>query len=1048
MRPLKLTITAFGPYAKEEVIDFTQLKGRNLFVITGDTGAGKTTILDAIAYALYGKASGPDRDGENLRSHFAASDCMTKVEMEFELSGQRYWVQRIPKQLKKKSRGEGYTEQGVDAEFKSFDGKNVIISGMKQVNDKVVELMGISYEQFKQIIMIPQGEFRELLNADSNVRQDILQKIFGTEGFRRVQEMLYGQANFLSQEVSDLVNQRNQCIRSLDRTDHQALAALLELPNLNSILVIEETKLAISVDAVQASGLENQINEQEQKVADKQGEIFQGKANNLKLSTRDGAYERKITLEACQPQMEEKKIKLYQGRKALGLKGVEDYRYSRAVYVQKKKAELLKTDQQEKKARADVDISNNNYQLEMGKEDHRNQLLTEQARLQALTGKVADWDARQRANIELEKDLATVKKERDNTKTQLEKTREEIKEYQLLLDKARGAATAYTLKAVEAEKINTICTKLETLKEENDRLITLERSVFGLKQQEAMQFLEYEKARGDYESAQTLFLEGQAALLASTLKAGNCCPVCGSDHHPKVATQTGRIPSEDELKKLLQRDKQLRELYDKVKGDYESSKANQYAQCQIIARLQKELELTAPGNLSEVNTLELTQYIAERLPKYQIDRQKLNEEINKLAVQKKEETELAAALIKKTEAVSTLAAQLETLEIKYTQIFAEVQSAKDAMKGLEAEVPLEVRSANALAEALGTLKKELHIMKQALEHAEQQWRDNQVNHATAVAEKKAIEKALQEGEGEHKVSEQSFMAAMVDAGFKEETEFIKAKLTESQLTILETEISAYQAALRSAIDYYLQLQQDVEGLVPVDVSVLETEHTALQAGKSQLITQRTAIIARQVHNQTMLNSVCSLMEKLEQKEEEHLLIGHLARIARGDNEQKVSFERYVLAAFFNDIIDAANERLKKMTSGRYQMSRITQKGKGRGQSGLEIEVFDYYTGQSRHVKTLSGGESFKASLALALGLAEVVQSYAGGISLETMFVDEGFGTLDPESLDAAIGCLIELQHSGRLVGIISHVPELKSSVDARLEIEACKDGSRAKFCIL
>ena len=179
-----------------------------------------------------------------------------------------------------------------------------------------------------------------------------------------------------------------------------------------------------------------------------------------------------------------------------------------------------------------------------------------------------------------------------------------------------------------------------------------------------------------------------------------------------------------------------------------------------------------------------------------------------------------------------------------------------------------------------------------------------------------------------------------------------------------------------------------------------------------------------------------------------MLIGHLAKIARGDNEQKLSFERYVLAAFFNDIIDAANSRLKKMTSGRYQMSRITQKGKGAGQSGLEIEVFDYYTGQARHVKTLSGGESFKASLALALGLAEVVQSYAGGISLETMFVDEGFGTLDPESLDSAIGCLIELQHSGRLVGIISHVPELKSSVDARLEIEACKDGSKAQFCIM
>jgi len=206
-------------------------------------------------------------------------------------------------------------------------------------------------------------------------------------------------------------------------------------------------------------------------------------------------------------------------------------------------------------------------------------------------------------------------------------------------------------------------------------------------------------------------------------------------------------------------------------------------------------------------------------------------------------------------------------------------------------------------------------------------------------------------------------------------------------------------------------------------------------------------VARQTHNERIMKNILLLLEKTAQKAEEHQAIGQLAKIAKGDNEEKLSFERYVLAAFFNDIINAANARLRKMTSGRYQMNRIAQKGKGGGQSGLEIEVLDYYTGQFRHVKTLSGGESFKASLALALGLAEVVQAYAGGISLDTMFVDEGFGTLDPESLDSAIACLMELQHSGRLVGIISHVPELKESIDARLEIKAGIAGSFAKFSI-
>jgi len=1048
MRPLKLTITAFGPYATQQIIDFAELQGRNLFVITGDTGAGKTTILDAIAYALYGKASGRDRDGESLRSHFAAPDLITSVEMEFELSGQRYWVQRIPKQRKKRARGEGYVDQNAEAEFKALAGTSSVISGIKEVNEKIVGLMGLSYEQFKQIIMIPQGEFRELLNADSKTRQDILQKIFGTEGFRRVQELFDSQAKVLAQEVSQLEGQRNECIRSLDGSGYQALAGALELDDFNISLVVHEAEQAIEQDNLIGNGLQIQVNEQEQKVAGKQGEIFQGKANNLKLSLRDGAYQKKITLEACQPHIDEQKLKVQLGRKALGLTGVEEYRYSRGVYVQKTKVELVKAVEQETKAKAENDVGQTNYQLEMAKEDKRNELLAAQARLQGLTGKVADWDARQTKALSLAQDLAHVKKQRDATKKQLEQGRDDLKNCQISLDKHRTATTEHAAKVVALDKTNMIYEKLETLKIENDRLITVQHSVLALEQQEAERRLIYIQAQANYEGAQNLFLEGQAGLLASKLKANDPCPVCGSDHHPQLAVMVGTIPSEAEVRKLIQKDKQARELYDETKVKYERIKADHYAQQQILFRIGQELDVIVPGALSATSPAERAKFIGAKLTKFQLIRQGLNDEIKQLLIQKKDETELLATLVKKTERVSQLAADLERLEVQYTELFAKVESANDAMKGLEAEVPLEVRSTKALATTLGKIKKDLDVMRQALETAEQERRNSQVRHATAMAEKRGAEKALADGEAELGIAQQKFLTALGHAGFNEEGEYVKAKLTESGIARLENEINDFQARLRSAMDYYDQVQQEVEGLMVIDVAALEAEYLGLQMEKNNFITQRTAIIARQTHNQTMLTSICTLVEKLQQKNEEHGLIGHLARIARGDNEQKVSFERYVLAAFFNDIIDAANARLKKMTGGRYQMSRIAQKGKGSGQSGLEIEVFDYYTGQSRHVKTLSGGESFKASLALALGLAEVVQSYAGGISLETMFVDEGFGTLDPESLDAAIDCLIELQHSGRLVGIISHVPELKTSVDARLEIEACKDGSRARFCIM
>ena len=1049
MRPLILTITAFGPYANQQVIDFTQLQGRNLFVITGDTGAGKTTILDAISYALYGKASGRDRDGDSLRSHFAQPDLLTTVEMEFELQGKRYWVQRIPKQRRKRTRGEGYTDQNPDAEFKSLDDDDSrVISGVKEVNEKIVELLGLSYEQFKQIIMIPQGEFRELLNADSKARQDILQKIFGTEGLRRVQELFESQAKALVQEVGILENQRDECIRSLDGSSYLPLQEIIEDSNYNIMLVVAEAKQAILVDESSGNELQTQINEQEEKVAAKLEEIFAGKSNNLKISACDAAYQKKTAMEAGLPKLEEQKKILEQGKKALGLAGVDEYRRNRASQVEKKKATLLQAEKQEKTAKEKMITAETIYQMEKAKDGERSELLHKQGQLQGLAGKVAEFDARRTTAAILEEELAELTTMRDHTKEELQQRKEDQTRWQIRLDEARIAATEYERRVVELEKVSTLYDKFSVLQGESDGLSKLEQQMIQLEQQEAEKRLEYEGAQRDYEVAQNLFFEGQAGLLAANLKSGEMCPVCGSDHHPKLASVMKAIPSEEELKKLINKDKRARKLYDEVKANYERSKGDYYAQEKIITRLITEIDLVGTDYLGNGNSAELTQYSKEKLVEYETIKQELQAELEKLVTKKDSEGEVAIGLVENTKVIDELRIKLDELEGQYTILFAKVQSGNDALKKLEGEVPQEFRSTMALEKKIAGIKQQLEIMAQALSSAQDECTRSKISYATTVAEKNGAEKALQESLIELMEGQEQFRLALLAAGFVEEIEYEQAKLQEDEITDLAQVISDYQEELRSVIDSYYKAQQEVIGLVPVDVTLLEAEQQQLQMEKSTFIEKRTTIVARQIHNQTMLTNVEALIGKIGKKDEEHQLIGHLAKIAKGDNEQKVSFERYVLAAFFNDIIDAANARLKKMTGGRYQMSRITQKGKGGGQSGLEIEVFDYYTGQSRHVKTLSGGESFKASLALALGLAEVVQSYAGGISLETMFVDEGFGTLDPESLETAIGCLIDLQQSGRLVGIISHVPELKNSMDARLEIEACKDGSHAQFYIL
>jgi len=1047
MRPLKLKITAFGPYATQQIIDFTELQGRNLFVITGDTGAGKTTILDAIAYALYGKASGQDRDGESLRSHFAVADLITAVELEFELQGECYWVRRIPKQRKKRVRSLGYIDQNAEAEFKKLDDKSAVVCGVREVNEKIMGLIGLSYEQFKQIIMIPQGEFRELLTADSKTRQDILQKIFGTEGFYRVQELLEDQAKNLSQEVNNLHKQRDEYIRSFDKNSYPGLAAALAQANYNIPLVIEEAQRTIELDRDKENSLQEQVVKQEEKITDKQGEIFQSKANNLKINARDEAYEKRNILLAGQLQIEDKKLKVKQGRKALGLMGVDANCHNRLQYVEKKERELLQANLQRQEAEKVVEISQKNYQLEKEKEEKYSQLVIQQVKLQELRVKVADWDARQAKNTQLEQQLAMITKNREAIKKELEKTRSEITDCQKNLDKAREVRAKYTLAAAELEKVNSICTKFKSAEAEQTDVIHLEQSALHLQQRAFEAQIRNEQVAAEYQEAQKSFLQGQAGIIASQIKAGHSCPVCGSEHHPRLASLLEAIPSEAKLQELGKQQEQTRQEYEGIRGNWESSKAECYTKQQILLRMIIEIKELIEDDSSIVSMEKLGEYIAQELTIWQEKKQQLTQINEDLLQQEKDQEVLFLLLVNRTELAAQLAKESEELEEKHIELFAKCRSGQDAMKELEAEVPIEMRSMKNLLNALQGIENSLKNMKQALERVEGDYRDSQVGYAAAVSEEKIIEKSLKEGLEELRSARQAFMDAMLHAGFNGEEEYFQAKQAEKDMKSLEEQINNYYEELRSVTDSYQQLQQEVEHLSLIDIKAVEEEYHILQVEKKELVNQHAAIMARKSHNERTLRSISALGEKTMQKTTQHQLIGHLAKIAKGDNEEKVSFERYVLAAFFNDIINAANNRLKKMTGGRYQMNRIAQKGKGGGQSGLEIEVLDYYTGQYRHVKTLSGGESFKASLALALGLAEVVQSYAGGISLDTMFVDEGFGTLDPESLDTAIACLMELQHSGRLVGIISHVPELKENIDARLEIKASTDGSFAQFSI-
>ena len=1049
MRPLKLTMKAFGPYAKEQTIDFTELGGRNLFLITGPTGAGKTTIFDGICFAIYGKASGRDRDSQSMRSHFADDGVITTVELEFELRGRRYRVRREPKQLKKKVRGEGFTDYGPEAEFQVLDDEDyVTLSGVREVDEKVIEILGINYEQFRQIIMVPQGEFRELLMTESKDREDILRKIFGTEAFLLIQEKLTDQAVSLKSAVNTLKTQLEQNISNIDCATHAELASVKATSPDNTLRVIAELTTAISADGSSENELQLKIDEHELLVFANQQNIFQAKENNRKIMNRDEAELTKTILEKQQSDIEQKKQRLQLARKALGVIGLEDHYRSWDNNIQKKTTVLKELGNREISMQQGLQDAEIRYNFEVQNEAARNALVGEQMKMKGLQDKIVDFEKRRTVVAMAEEKLSGVAKRLQAAKKQLENEKAAINNSQQALDIAKSAAVEYIRQTSQLDRIRSTHDKTEKLKAATDHLDLLRqnvsrsfasmernRDVFASKQQE-------------YDAAKTLFFQGQASVLAAQLQAGQPCPVCGSPDHPQIAGKLHGVLADSELKALDECRQAAQDAFEDSKYQSDRAHAEEYAQQQIVARFITELAELVNENIGQLEKEKLSPYIAVKMAELQQQTKAAEVLVDTLAKQKNQETALTHSLEQQKSFVAELEKTIEQLQIENTVLNAQVQGEKSVLQNLDAELPAHIRSHQALAAEVNNLNSQYQKMKKNLAEADTGYRNAQTAHSKVVAEKASAENVLAEAKRELNTAKMNFITALAAAGFAGETDYATAKIAESDMNALDKEIADFSESLRSARDNYEKLQQEVAGLSLLHTDSLEAELRGIQDEKNGLIQQCTEVIARQKQNRALLKGIHELVEKIEQLENQYRVLGDLANVAKGNNSQKISFERYVLAAFFNDIVAAANIRLRKMTSGRYEMNRSTEKGKGAAQSGLDLEVYDYYTGRTRHIKTLSGGESFKASLSLALGLADVVQAYAGGISLETMFVDEGFGTLDPESLDSAVACLIDLQHSGRLVGIISHVPELKDSIDARLEIEAGKDGSSAKILLV
>ncbi|MET3698811.1 exonuclease SbcC [Bacillus oleivorans] len=1043
MRPLQLSMQAFGPYAGMETIDFTVLQNKRMFLISGKTGSGKTTIFDGISFALYGKASGEDRVGPELRSHFAADDCPTEVSLSFSLRQKNYYIWRAPQQEKKKARGDGFTTIGAKAELYEMksDGSRVLLgSNVREVDEQIKDLMQMDFHQFRQILMIPQGEFRKLLTSDSKDKEVIMQRLFHTETYKRIEEKLKEKAQESKLKIEGTLSEREQWLRDINVVMNEELQIEIAAESIHYDKVHE--LLLAEIEA-----MTDKLQKEKEEVEKKQIERDQLQAALLRGEQIVQQFELKAQLEKQKQELTAKlewvktlESSIENARKAERLLQQEE------VCVRLKKDETqiesLKKEETQKRESSQQMMQVLEAKIEKLKENepHKKKIANELMQLEGLRKEMESLQKVQERFTELESKQQLAKQEKIESEKQLitekekvsagQKKEKELHQKQLAVYeiKAQGKALVDALKKMEHTQI-----LIESIGKLDISIVAKSAELDKLE-------AKYNEETAQVEELEQKWNDQQAKILAHSLTDGAPCPVCGSTEHPKRAEFTEEATFDPNLLKMYKENKKKSEIkLFEVKNEY-ATLVNKRDYEQSVAEEQlKELQEFNADITRELlkNYMEDTRSQILTLKQQLADNETVQKELETL----QSTMETAQALVIQLEERNRKAVENEH------QISQELLEIKSQLIFIQKSLPEDIRSFEQYEKKSSSLKAELQHFEQAWEKTQKDYQDIKVVYNTTLGKLESLDQQLAEIQKSLKQERELFLEQLKTEGFDTYQSYEQAKLSHDQIKDFEQKVRSYFEEVRSVTDRIEDLNQILKGVEMPDLEALKAKAEAHELILKQVQEQVSTLSYQLQRNETILEKVTKLTEQIRDHENQYKIIGELAAISRGQNTYRLSFERFVLAAFLDDILKVANGRLKNMTSGRYMLVRKSDRSKGNVQSGLELLVYDQYTGQERHVKTLSGGESFKASLALALGLADVVQQYAGGVSLETLFIDEGFGTLDPESLDQAIETLFELQDNGRLVGIISHVPELKERIDARLDIIATQTGSTTRFNI-
>lgn len=1124
MKPVTLTLSAFGPYAGKTEIDFTKMGGQGLYLITGDTGAGKTTLFDAIVYALYGEASGDVRKPDMFRSKYAGEGVPTYVRYVFEYRAKQYVVERNPEYMRPKGRGKGYTLQRAEAKLEYPDGRAPITKA-KEVTKAVTELLGLDRKQFTQIAMIAQGDFQKLLFAGTEERSGIFRQIFKTGVYQKIQEQLRIASKEQKDAYVELKRSMEQYMGGIvcpkDSAFYEKIREIQKGGVDGEFSGGVEILLQLCQDQEAAQKeLEGQIGQLDQKIQKEDQEIGHLRKTKQQM---EQLKEQQQLLEEHKPKYEQDKVLFEQA--------VENAKECTQLMLQIKEQQdrlkLFDNMQQEKKMQNEEEKAVKEGRLQQEKLAEKKQKL----------------EIAIKADQELHKSFASLGEEKERLEHQRKQAKEQLQMVQeqqenleafkqeTEIQKEALEQTGIQLKKIQQQQ-ELWDQEWETLQDAETELVKLEqeeKTAAGRKQLYAKlqkQAGAFQRRQGNlaaaqedyrkfvrkkeqeaqtYQKMEQLFLDAQAGLLAQGLEEGMCCPVCGATHHPMIAKMPGKAPKKEELdiekQKLMDAEKNVQQSSAKAGRLFESLEEQRLDIQELLTELFADAR-SSQGHQSEEPEMsgvqtqdvpfdhaqwiqQLKEDLAEAGKQIREKEKQLAQAVKEAGQQVRRKEELRQFRQDGKEGCSRLSEQYGQQSRKYASLKGKLEEKMHQWQELMSKLHFSENMSDTITDAavagqlnaglsdsgskelqlIDQMKGQLHELEAHLSENEKQQRKKQ------QLEKQIPKKEKQLAELTRHMQDLEVEIAEKKAGCNARADKIaelKTQLGTDHMEEIEGQLKALSkrakelsnskdAAEKTYTDSKTKLERlaatvdtlkgqlgdACEASVEKEGEALEKK-AMLQQQKKEVSVKRDQVQNALFANQEILRKVKIQQEHAISVEKKYIWMRSLADTANGtlNGKPKIELETYIQITYFDRILSRANIRLLTMSGGQYELKREENNENLKGKAGLELCVVDHYNATERSVKTLSGGESFEASLSLALGLSDEIQSYAGGVQMDSMFVDEGFGSLDEEALGQAMKALVQLTEGNRLVGVISHVAELKEQIERKIIVTKSrgKDG--------